>query len=84
MNVAFITSHRANSSNVGIDVKYRAASFLLKKELAYFSKVLESQDRPLTVVIGRTKVKNKIQLIFNMLDIVDEIIIGGDMAFTFD
>jgi phosphoglycerate kinase len=45
---------------VGIDVKYRAAGFLLKKELAYFSKVLESPDRPLTVVMGGAKVKDKI------------------------
>ena len=56
----------------------------MKKELEYFSKVLESPDRPLTVVMGGAKVKDKIQLIFNMLDIVDEMIIGGGMAFTFD
>lgn len=57
---------------------------MLKKELEYFSKVLEGPDRPLTVVMGGAKVKDKIQLIYNMLDIVDEMIIGGGMAFTFD
>ena len=57
---------------------------MLKKELDYFSKVLESPDRPLTVVMGGAKVKDKIQLIMNMLDLVDEMIIGGGMAFTFN
>uniref|UniRef100_A0A7S3I0R8 Phosphoglycerate kinase n=1 Tax=Favella ehrenbergii TaxID=182087 RepID=A0A7S3I0R8_9SPIT len=69
---------------VGVDVETRAAGFLLKKELDYFAKVLESPDRPLTVVMGGAKVKDKIQLIMNMLDIVDEMIIGGGMAFTFN
>ncbi len=69
---------------VGVNVETRAAGFLLKKELDYFSKVLEKPDRPLTVVMGGAKVKDKIQLIYSMLDIVDEMIIGGGMAFTFD
>ena len=84
VNDAFGTAHRAHSSMVGIDVETRAAGFLLKKELDYFAKVLESPDRPLTVVMGGAKVADKIQLIYNMLDIVDEMIIGGGMAFTFD
>ena len=84
VNDAFGTSHRAHSSMVGVDVKTRAAGFLLKKELDYFAKVLESPTRPLTVVMGGAKVKDKIQLIMNMLDIVDEMIIGGGMAFTFN
>ena len=69
---------------VGVGVETRAAGFLMKKELEYFAKVLESPTKPLTVVMGGAKVKDKIQLIFNMLDIVDEMIIGGGMAFTFD
>lgn len=84
VNDAFGTAHRAHSSMVGINVETRASGFLLKKELEYFSKVLEGPERPLTVVMGGAKVKDKIQLIYNMLDIVDEMIIGGGMAFTFD
>ena len=84
VNDAFGTAHRAHSSMVGVDVETRAAGFLLKKELEYFSKVLEGPAKPLTVVMGGAKVKDKIQLIYNMLDIVDEMIIGGGMAFTFD
>lgn len=84
INDAFGTSHRAHSSMVGVNVETRAAGFLLKKELEYFAKVLENPTRPLTVVMGGAKVKDKIQLIMNMLDIVDEMIIGGGMAFTFN
>ena len=56
----------------------------MKKELEYFSKVLENPTRPMTVVMGGAKVKDKIQLIMTLLDIVDEMIIGGGMAFTFN
>jgi len=84
VNDAFGTAHRAHSSMVGVNVDTRAAGFLLKKELEYFGKVLESPDRPMTVVMGGAKVADKIQLIYNMLDLVDEMIIGGGMAFTFD
>jgi phosphoglycerate kinase len=84
VNDAFGTAHRAHSSMVGVEVDTRAAGLLMKKELDYFAKVLESPVRPLTVVMGGAKVKDKIQLIYNMLDIVDEMIIGGGMAFTFD
>jgi phosphoglycerate kinase len=84
INDAFGTAHRAHSSMVGVDLPVRAAGFLMKKELEYFSKVLESPTRPLTVVMGGAKVKDKIQLILNLLDIVDEMIIGGGMAFTFN
>lgn len=83
INDAFGTAHRAHSSMVGINVHTRAAGFLMKKELQYFSKILESPERPLTVVMGGAKVADKIQLIMKMLEIVDEMIIGGGMAFTF-
>jgi phosphoglycerate kinase len=69
---------------VGVDVETKAAGLLMKKELDYFAKVLENPVRPLSVVMGGAKVKDKIQLIYNMLDVVDEMIIGGGMAFTFD
>jgi len=84
VNDAFGTAHRAHSSMVGVDLETRASGFLMKKELEYFAKVLEGPERPLTVVMGGAKVKDKIQLIYSMLDIVDEMIIGGGMAFTFD
>jgi phosphoglycerate kinase len=69
---------------VGVNVDTRAAGFLMKKELQYFSKILESPEKPLTVIMGGAKVADKIQLIMNLLNLVDEMIIGGGMAFTFN
>ncbi|KAI6118728.1 phosphoglycerate kinase [Pisolithus croceorrhizus] len=83
VNDAFGTAHRAHSSMVGIQLPQRAAGFLVKKELEYFAKVLESPDRPFLAILGGAKVSDKIQLIENMLDKVNSLIIGGGMAFTF-
>lgn len=82
VNDAFGTAHRAHSSMVGVNPP-RASGFLMKKELDYFSKVLESPKRPLLAILGGAKVSDKIKLINNMLDKVDELLIGGGMAFTF-
>lgn len=67
----------------GVKLPIRAAGYLMKKELDYFSKVLEKPERPLLVILGGAKVKDKIQLIYNLLDLANELIIGGGMAFTF-
>jgi phosphoglycerate kinase len=83
VNDAFGTAHRAHSSMVGVKLSQRAAGFLVKKELAYFAKALESPERPFLAILGGAKVKDKIQLIENMLDKVNELIIGGGMAYTF-
>ena len=68
---------------MGDGFNQRAAGFLLKKELTYFSKALDNPERPFLAILGGAKVADKIQLIENMLDKVDEMIIGGGMAFTF-
>lgn len=83
VNDAFGTAHRAHASMVGIKLPVRAAGFLLKKELDYFAKALESPARPFLAILGGAKVADKIQLITSLLDKVDEMIIGGGMAFTF-
>ncbi|KAF8235077.1 phosphoglycerate kinase [Tricholoma matsutake] len=83
INDAFGTAHRAHSSMVGIKLPQRAAGFLMKKELEFFAKALESPERPFLAILGGAKVSDKIQLIENMLDKVDSLIIGGGMAFTF-
>ena len=83
VNDAFGTAHRAHSSMVGEGFNQRAAGFLLKKELTYFSKALDNPQRPFLAILGGAKVADKIQLIESMLDKVDEMIIGGGMAFTF-
>jgi len=82
VNDAFGTAHRAHSSMVGVKPP-RASGFLMKKELDYFAKVLESPKKPFLAILGGAKVSDKIKLITNLIDKVDEMIIGGGMAFTF-
>lgn len=83
VNDAFGTAHRAHSSMLGEGFEKRAAGFLLNKELKYFSQALHNPPRPFLAILGGAKVADKIQLIENMLDKVNEMIIGGGMAFTF-
>lgn len=83
VNDAFGTAHRAHSSMLGEGYQLRAAGKLLKKELDYFARALESPEKPFLAILGGAKVKDKIQLIENLLDKVDEMIVGGGMAFTF-
>ncbi|KAH7720745.1 phosphoglycerate kinase [Aphelenchoides avenae] len=83
VNDAFGTAHRAHSSMVGVALEPKVSGFLLKKELEYFAKALESPARPFLAILGGAKVADKIQLINNLLDKVDEMLIGGGMAFTF-
>uniref|UniRef100_A0A672T3G2 Phosphoglycerate kinase n=1 Tax=Sinocyclocheilus grahami TaxID=75366 RepID=A0A672T3G2_SINGR len=83
VNDAFGTAHRAHSSMVGVNLPQKAAGFLMKKELDYFAMALEKPQKPFLAILGGAKVKDKIQLINNMLDKVNEMIIGGGMAFTF-
>ena len=80
VNDAFGTAHRAHSSMLGEGFNKRAAGFLLKKELTYFSKALNNPERPFLAILGGAKVADKILLIEIE---VDEMIIGGGMAFTF-
>lgn len=83
VNDAFGTAHRAHASMVGVQLEQRAAGFLMKKELDYFAKALESPERPFLAILGGAKVSDKIMLIESMLDKVNSLIIGGGMAFTF-
>lgn len=83
INDAFGTAHRAHSSMVGVNLPIRAAGLLLEKELQYFSKVVEHPNKPVLAILGGAKIKDKIQLITNLLDKVDLMIIGGGMAYTF-
>ncbi|KAL6724703.1 hypothetical protein Aduo_019567 [Ancylostoma duodenale] len=83
VNDAFGTAHRAHSSMVGVNLDTRACGYLMKNELVYFGKALSDPERPFLAILGGAKVADKIQLIKNMLDKVNEMIIGGGMAFTF-
>jgi len=83
VNDAFGTAHRGHSSMVGEGFDVKATGGLMNAELAAFAKVLDNPGTPVLAILGGAKVTDKIQLIFNMLDKVDKLIIGGGMAFTF-
>jgi phosphoglycerate kinase len=83
VNDAFGTAHRAHSSVSGITLPTRAAGLLMKKEIEYFSKILENPQKPYLVIVGGAKVKDKIPLMKNLLDRVDRMIITGGMTYTF-
>lgn len=84
VNDAFGTAHRAHASNVGIGEKLPAAAgFLMEKEIEALGNALADPKRPFTAIIGGAKVKDKIKVIDNLLDKVDNLIIGGGLAYTF-
>ncbi|EDW03305.1 phosphoglycerate kinase [Drosophila grimshawi] len=83
VNDAFGTVHRAHSSILGEGYEKRAAGFLLDKELEYFAKALENPQKPFMAILGGGKIADKIPLINNLLNKVDQMIIAGGMAFTF-
>ncbi len=86
VNDAFGTAHRAHASTAVISKFFPKTKFfglLLNKELEAIDKVLGDGDRPVTAIIGGSKVSSKITIIENMLPAIDNLIIGGGMAFTF-
>lgn len=82
---AFGTVHRAHASTVGVTqfIPVSVAGFLVAKEIEYFEKVLNNPERPLVAILGGKKVNDKIKVIDNLLNLVDVLIIGGGMAYTF-
>jgi phosphoglycerate kinase len=84
INDAFGTAHRAHASNVGIASNLDSGiGFLIEKELNAFDVVLNNPKRPLVVILGGAKVKDKIGLIDNLVTKADKIIITGGMSYTF-
>jgi phosphoglycerate kinase len=85
VNDAFGSAHRAHASTVGMIayVKHAAAGFLMDKELEYLTKVTMNPARPSLAILGGAKVSDKIEVIQNLMKIVDVILIGGAMAYTF-
>ena len=84
VNDAFGAAHRAHASTEGIAHNLPAvAGFLMEKELDVLGKALSNPERPFTAIIGGAKVKDKIGVIENLLELVDNLIIGGGLAYTF-
>lgn len=86
VNDAFGTAHRAHASTT-IVAKFfpenKVFGTLLAKEIDSLNKVLGNSEKPVTAVLGGSKVSSKITVIENILDKVDHLIIGGGMTFTF-
>ena len=84
INDAFGTLHRAHASNVGIASHLPSGiGFLVKKELDILESVLQAPTCPFIVILGGSKVSDKIDVIQNLVHIADYILIGGGMAYTF-
>ena len=86
VNDAFGTAHRAHASTTIIAQFFPTAKcfgLLLAKEIESLNKVLKNSEKPVTAILGGSKVSSKITVIENILDKVDHMIIGGGMTFTF-
>jgi len=86
VNDAFGTAHRAHASTTIIAKffpNHRCFGMLLAKEIESLNRVLKNSVKPVTAVLGGSKVSSKITVIENILDKVDHMIIGGGMTFTF-
>jgi len=84
INDAFGTSHRAHASNVGIaSCLPNGIGFLIEKELNEMKLIIDEPIRPFTVILGGSKVSDKIGVIENLVLKADYILIGGAMAYTF-
>ena len=86
VNDAFGTAHRAHASTTIIAQFFpekKCFGLLLAREIESLKKVLEESEKPVTAILGGSKVSSKITVIENILDKVDHLIIGGGMSFTF-
>ena len=86
VNDAFGTAHRAHASTAVIAQFFPSTKFfglLMEKELIAIDRVLKSGEKPVTAILGGSKVSTKITIIENILPAVDNLIIGGGMSFTF-
>ncbi len=86
VNDAFGTAHRAHASTALIASHFPGNSmfgFLIESELKAMDKVLKAAEKPFTAIMGGAKVSDKILIIENLLDSLDNLIIGGGMTYTF-
>ncbi len=87
INDAFGTAHRKHASTAVIadyfDADSKMLGFLMEKEVTAINNVLKNAQHPFTAIIGGSKVSSKLGVIKNLLDKVDNLIIGGGMGYTF-
>ena len=87
VNDAFGTAHRAHASTTTVAQFFEPGAkgfgFLMQKEIENANRVLNNPERPLTAIIGGAKVSDKILLLERLIDFVNNLLIGGGMAYTF-
>jgi phosphoglycerate kinase len=84
VNDAFGAAHRAHATTVGVaELLPAAAGLLLQEELDYLDGALEDPERPFVAILGGAKVSDKLGVIKSLLNVADELLIGGAMCFTF-
>ena len=85
VNDAFGSAHRAHASTVGMIayVPQAAAGLLMEQELKYLTMATRNPPRPCVAILGGAKVSDKIEVIANLGKVVDKLLIGGAMAYTF-
>ncbi len=84
VNDAFGTAHRAHATTAGVaDYLPAVCGYLIQKEIGIMGKALANPERPFVAILGGGKVKDKLNVINNLLTKVDTLIIGGGMAYTF-
>ncbi|HIT91505.1 MAG TPA: phosphoglycerate kinase [Candidatus Stercorousia faecigallinarum] len=85
VNDAFGAAHRKHTSTAKVAhiLKPAVAGLLMEKEIRCLSQALDNPERPFTAVVGGAKVSSKIGVLENLIDKVDNLIIGGGMAYTF-
>ena len=85
VNDAYGTTHREHASTATMAKFFdlKSPGILLENEIASLKKLMDNPSGPVTAIIGGAKVSSKISVIANMLDVVDNLIIGGGMAYTF-
>jgi phosphoglycerate kinase len=85
VNDAFGSAHRAHASTVGMvsQLPISAAGLLMDKELEWLGKAIKNPERPCVALLGGAKVSDKIEVIENLIKVVDRLLIGGAMAYTF-
>jgi len=86
-NNAFGTCHRTHASMYAVPMamegKPKTVGFLVEKEIKYLSETIKNPKRPFVAILGGAKVSDKINVINNLLDVCDQVLIGGAMAYTF-
>lgn len=86
VNDAFSVAHRSHASTAFLSKffkKKKCFGLLMKKELTALDKILKTNKKPITAILGGSKISTKISMINNLLPLIDNLIIGGAMAYTF-